>query len=84
MPNIEQFFMSLRAGWIARTLRSKGKWRAGFEMLATKCNVSFDYLLKMSFKSVNSMQILQTCNPFYTAVLVAYRLVTNVYSVKNG
>ena len=83
MPNIEKFFMSLRAGWIARTLRSKGKWRAGFEMLATKCNVSFDYLLKMSFKSVNSMQILQTCNPFYSAVLVAYNTCKSIKNPEN-
>ena len=75
--------MSLNAGWIARILRSNEKWRAGFEMLATKCHVSIDYLLKMSVKSVNSMQILETCNPFYTAVLVAYNTCKHIKNPEN-
>ena len=46
MPDIEKFFCSLRAGCVQLMSILKGKWKAGINSIAAKCNVSLDYLKK--------------------------------------
>ena len=46
--NVKNFFKSLNAGWIIGYLKLKGKWKAGFEHIACKLNLTIDKILKMS------------------------------------
>jgi len=47
MTNVNNFFKSLKAGWITRYLNLKGKWKAGFEHIAHKLNLTIEHILKM-------------------------------------
>ena len=72
MPDIEKKNCSLRAGCVQRMCMLKGKWKAGINSIAAKCNVTIDYLIKMNFIDRSNFKILQHCSKFYVDILIAY------------
>merc|ERR1712105_62038 len=65
MIDIDGFVESIKAAWITRLLRCKGKWKSIFENYISKCGLKLTYLLNMSIKSVKSFPILESLPPFY-------------------
>ena len=72
MTNVNNFFKSLKAGWIIRYLNLKGKWKAGFEHIASKLNLTIGYMLKMSYTDINKFNKINNFCKFYAEVFLAY------------
>ena len=72
MPDIEQFFYSLKAGWVIRMANLTGKWKAGFEEFASRLGITYEYLLKMNFGNRKSASFLKQNNSFYVDVIIAF------------
>ena len=72
MVDIEAFFISLKAAWIARFLSLEGKWRAGIETIGSKLQLPMHYVLNMNFKCIEQFPALAGCNLFYVNILIAF------------
>ena len=72
MVDIEAFFISLKAAWIARFLSLEGKWRTGIETIGSKLQLPMHYVLNMNFKCIEQFPALAGCNLFYVNILIAF------------
>jgi len=72
MPDVQQFFCSLKAGWVVRMANLTGKWKAGFELFAGSLGITYEYLLKTNFAHSNSATFLRECSSFYVDVIVLF------------
>ena len=57
-----QYISRILHKWITRYLKLKGKWKAGFEHIARKLNLTIDYILKMSYTDLSQFSQINKIN----------------------
>ena len=71
MVDLEKKMLSLQAAWASRLLTYNGRWSDIFKHYSGKLNLSWKYLLKLKFTSVEMFPFIKCLPPFYQQVLVA-------------
>ena len=72
MIDLSSYLDSLKAAWVPRLIKIKGKWNASFMHICTKLNISLNYLINMSFKTTIGIPVLKNMNNFNIEVLTSF------------